>query len=301
MSVHLSRRAQITIWLQASATAVSVVGVTLWLEATVLVDISRSYPLRLGTALGMTYLLAAGGISLHLLVSKWRGRLARRRVDRESPPIRAALTAHALGQIDMVGLAERYHRYPRVFRETMLELLAVIEGNPHERLVHVAERLGVANRWLREAGSSAVRRRLAAVRAMSFTPTREARRVLRRALTDAAADVQLAAAQALVRHGHPSDLEHVLEYTSRQAAWTRAILGQAMRASAAVLDPRVIRTALADENADPLVAMLEFVRLWRVRLPHDDVGSLHAHPDPRVRALAIDVLPQLGELGSVSV
>ncbi len=299
MSVHLSRRARITIWLQATAAAASVVGVTLWLESGVLSEISSSYPLRLGVAFGLTHLLAAGAISLHLMGSKWRAHLARQRADRETQSIRAALTEYALGQAGMSTVVGQYRRYPRIFRETIFEVLTLVDGKPRERLAHVAEQLGIANRWLQGVRSGVVRRRLAAVRAIGFIPTLRTRRALRRALDDDDVNVQLAAAHALVRHGHPHDLEHVLEYAAQLSPWSRAILGQAMEGSAAVLERRAIPIALTSHEPDALVAVLQFVKLWQVRLTPDAVTPLHEHPDPRVRALAVATLPQVDGLGEL--
>ena len=214
--------------------------------------------------------------------------------------IRAALTEYALGQAGMSTVVGQYRRYPRIFRETIFEVLTLVDGKPRERLAHVAEQLGIANRWLQRVRSGVVRRRLAAVRAIGFIPTLRTRRALRRALDDDDVDVQLAAAHALVRHGHP--------------ARPGARVG--VRGSALALGPshsrpgdeRVgggSREASHPDRAD--IARTgcgwwpcsNFVKLWQVRLTPDTVTPLHEHPDPRVRALAVATLPQVDGLGDL--
>ena len=150
MSVHLSRSVRITIWLQAVAAAVGVVGATLWLESDLLAGVSASYPLRLGVAFGLTQLLAAGAISVQLVGSKWLTRLDRQRSTRDAPPIRAALMAHALGENRTREITRQHQRHPRVFEQTIVELLSLVDGTPRERLTQVAEQLGVDDRWLSE-------------------------------------------------------------------------------------------------------------------------------------------------------
>ena len=292
-TIHLSRGARVFIWLQTLASIAVVLAITMLVERELFPAGDVSYSLRLGVAFGLTQLLSAAAIVVAVAASKLLSRMGRHRADRVDPVLRGSLTAYAMGD-DAQGLSRLYRRYPRAFERALYKLTFVVEGEPRSRLVRAAERLGVVRRWIRAQRSRRVRTRLRAVRALGLMPLPEARRVLRRRLDDSHDEVQLAAADSLIRLGESDDIEHLfLTAIDRPSLWSRAVLGEALRDHASLLADRVLPDVLRSSDVKRLVAVLEFVQHWQVTLSHDALDPLLVHPDPHVRCLALLTLPRV--------
>ncbi len=199
-----------------------------------------------------------------------------------------ALAAHAAGED---RTAELLSAPASELEAALAAMLDVAGGEACERLTRLAVDAGVASRWRAQAASpDPAARRQAFSRLLRLAPALSDS-ALMCALMDESEAVQLEAACGLLRGGgSAADAEAVFALALAQPAETRVRLAGELKPRAGELAEHALPEAMASAEPARVAAVLDFVLAWERVLPLPALPPLLAHPDPAVRAAAVNAL-----------
>lgn len=209
------------------------------------------------------------------------------RAGRVDPEIREALAMHGAGEDRSEALAKLRRAHAERTGLCLIEALASVRGQGHERLARLAVELGYVRRWERQLRSRNRPRRRAAVTALGELIRVAGSKAIVKALSHPDEDVQLEAARVLVRDRRSEDLAQVFAFALEKPLLARVVLGGELAIHAFTLIGEAIPAALHSPETRRVLAALELLRSWDRFLPVPAVAGLCKHAEPEVRAAAV--------------
>jgi HEAT repeat protein len=174
------------------------------------------------------------------------------------------------------------------FEASLVEALANVRGEPRERLVDLAVKLGMLRRWQRRARRGRLERKQA-IECLSLLPGPESLAALQALLKDPAPSLRATTYRALIRLSSRTELDDVFRAAIRSPLFVRTLLASELRPYAPLLAMHALPNLLSGGEADDVIAALEMVESWRsvIHLPALAGLMEHSNPDIRIRALRL--------------
>jgi len=212
------------------------------------------------------------------------------------PYIRELLAMHAAGNDRRDEIRRLWLTENREIESCLVEFLSMVRGSGRETLSELAAGLDLIGKWQAEYRSRNINRRRHAGARLALASREFAAKTLRTALADADESVRLHTARAMLQNCHPGEAADVFRLAVSGSLVTRAILTEDLRPYALELSHDAILAELFSADVSRIVAVLEMLRAWGKFLPLPQVYALVRHPDRRVRAAALRVLPEVPRL-----
>jgi hypothetical protein len=297
--VTLERASRLSVLSRTLFFGMSYVLAIVTLHRWYLVPRIRSREMSMAMAIALVQLATITAMLSFSFFLKLNRQLRESRLARVAPRIRELLALHAAGSDRSEELRRLSKAYPREVEQCVVEFLRLVRGRGREALSQIAVALHLIHKWQRQYRSRSAMRRKSAVAHLALAPRKLVGDVLLEALLDPDESVRLHTARSMITNLEPGELAQIFGLAVNGPLVARMILAEDLRPYALDLAKDAIPAVLTSGVTGLVVATLDMLRAWGKFLPLPELYPLLGHPEPRIRAAALDVLhlvPRLPQL-----